>query len=111
MNKEDAMIQIDFRKELPQWSGKSRINGLLTVFTREIIYYIQTKHKIRKPLLKPFYKIFYDEEKMSEYLSIVWYVDDRDSVCKYKVIWLNTVNVKPMVNRYIGNRKRRYCYA
>lgn len=105
------MIQIDFRKELPQWSGKSRLNSLVAVFTKEIIYNIQTKYRVRKPLLKPHYKILYDEEKATEYISILWYVDDKDSLCKYKVIWLNSVNIKPMLKRYLGNRKRRYCYA
>lgn len=105
------MIQIDFRKQLPQWSGKSRLNTLISVFTREIIYYIHSKHKVSNPLLKPSYKIFYDEDKMTEYISILWFVDDKDSVCKTKVIWLNTANPKPMVKRYLGNKKRRYCYA
>lgn len=105
------MLQIEFRKQLPQWSGKSRLRTLISVFTREIINYIQTKYKVKEPLLYPLYKILYDDEKQTEYLSILWYVDDGDLAVKSKIIWLNTTYSKPMMKRYISNKKRGHCYA
>lgn len=100
------MKRIEFRKALPNPILQSGNNYAIALFSREVVRYIKIRHKTKHPNIQVHHGNFYDVSLQVHYLRIDWYLPSNISYPR-EVVWQNNLNVKPLIKKYLWNRKRR----
>ena len=96
------MIKVMFRTIAPERT-KSRENDAKYVFKIVVHDYIKSTFRVITPKLERGVDEGYDDDKMSRYHQVTWFVDDDKPVVKEKIIWLDyvvdKVNSEKIINR------------